>query len=106
LQELDQADAIVCQLSRDFLASDFCVLTELKRAIERKQAGQAELIAYVLKECGWREVPELKQFQLLPRDAKPRSKWRDKDQYWRTVAEGIQKSLAALGEKRRSQPFA
>jgi hypothetical protein len=29
LQELKNADGIVCQLSRDFLASHFCVLTEL-----------------------------------------------------------------------------
>src|SRR5262249_40450778 len=55
LQELNEADAIVCQLSRDFLASDFCVLTELETAIQRKAAGQAELIAYVLRDCGWRE---------------------------------------------------
>jgi len=96
LQELNTADVIVCQLSRDFLASDFCVLTELESAIQRKQAGEAELIAYVLKDCGWKEVPQLGQFQVLPKDAKPLADWPDKNKYWRAVAEGIQAALKKL----------
>jgi internalin A len=97
LQELNTSDIIVCQLSRDFLASDFCVLTELDTAIERKLAGEAELVAYVLKECGWKEVPRLKRFQVLPQDAKPLSDWKNgKDKYWRAVAEGIQRVLEKM----------
>ena len=98
-QELNEADAIVCQISRDFLNSDFCVLTELKTAIERQKAGEATLIAYVLTECGWKEVPELRQFQVLPKDAKPLARWRNKDEYWRAVAEGIQSALKELQKK-------
>jgi len=100
LQELNLADVIVCQLSRDFLASDFCVLRELERAIERKTAGEAELIAYVLKECGWKEVEKLEQFQILPKGAKPLAKWGDTDAYWRAVAEGIQAAVKKLQETR------
>jgi internalin A len=96
LQELNSADVIVCQLSRDFLASDFCVLTELDTAIERKLAGDAELVAYVLKECGWKEVSKLKQFQVLPQDAKPLSDWKDGNKYWRAVAEGIKRVLEKM----------
>ena len=96
LQEMNDADVIVCQLSRDFLASDFCVLQELQTAIERKEAGKAELIAYVLHECGWQETPNLSKFQILPREAKPLHRWRDKHEYWRTIAEEIQKSLKKL----------
>src|ERR1035437_2496551 len=65
LQELNEADIIVCQLSRDFLASDFCVLKELETAIQRKQRGEAELFAYVLKDCGWKEVTNLSKLQIL-----------------------------------------
>jgi hypothetical protein len=64
-QELNEADIVVCQLSRDFLASDFCVLKELETAIQRNQSGHAELFAYVLKDCGWKEVPNLAKFQIL-----------------------------------------
>ncbi|HYI93717.1 MAG TPA: COR domain-containing protein [Bryobacteraceae bacterium] len=100
LNELKSADIIVCQLSRDFLASDFCVLTELDIAIQRKIDGQAELIAYILKDCGWQDIPRLKQFQVLPRDAMPLANWRNKDKYWRAVAEGIQKVVEKLHARR------
>lgn len=98
-QELNDSDVIVCQISRDFLNSDFCVLTELKTAIERQKAGEATLIAYILTECGWKEVPELSQFQVLPKDAKPLIDWKDKNKYWRAVAEGIQSALKELQKK-------
>jgi internalin A len=100
LQELESADIIVCQLSRDFLASDFCVLTELATAIRRKEAGEAGLIAYVLKDCGWKEVPRLKEFQILPRDAKPIQRWPSKDTYWRAIAEGIKTAIEKLPRTR------
>jgi len=100
LQELNGADVIVCQVSRDFLASDFCVLTELERAIERKTAGEAELIAYVLKDSGWREVPRLADFQILPKEGKPLVDWKDKDKYWRAVADGIQAAVKKLRDRR------
>ena len=97
LQELNEADIIVCQLTRDFLASDFCVLKELETAIQRKQRGEAELFAYVLKDCGWKEVPHLSRFQIL-RDPLPD---RNQDKYWRTVAEELQKTITKLRESPR-----
>jgi internalin A len=102
LQELNQADVIVCQISPDFLASDFCMLTELDAAIKRQEDGETVLIGYVLKDCLWREVKELKQFQILPKDAKPLG--RSKDKYWREVGEGIQKALEKLQQQRASRP--
>lgn len=105
LQELTKADVVICQLSRDFLASDFCVLTELETAIRRKEAGEAELIGYVLHHCGWKEVSRLENFQLLPLNGKPLEEWTDKHKYWRTIAEGIQESLKNLqGRPRKDRP--
>jgi internalin A len=105
LQELNEADVIVCQISRDFLNSDFCVLKELDRAIQRKEAGEAELVAYLLEHCGWKEVPNLADFQVLPRDAKPMSEWKGKqDKYWRAIAEGIQEVIKKLRQQRPSRP--
>jgi hypothetical protein len=105
LQELTEADVIVCQLSRDFLSSDFCFLIELDTAIKRKLAGKAELIAYVLRDCGWNEVPKLKQFQILPRGARPLCDWKEKNKYWRAVAEGIQEVVRRMREERSARPL-
>lgn len=99
LQELNEADIIVCQLSRDFLASDFCVLKELETAIQRKQRDEAELFAYVLEECGWKEVPKLKPFQILKTPLPDRKSARAK--YWRTVAEELQRTITKLRESPR-----
>jgi internalin A len=99
LQELSEADIIVCQLSRDFLASDFCVLKELETAIQRKQRGEAELFAYVLEACGWKEVPNLAKFQILPTPLPDRKSARA--QYWRTVAEELQRTITKLRESPR-----
>jgi len=94
-QRLQQADIIVCQLSRDFLNSDFCTLKELKTAIERKEAGKAGLVAYVLHACDWRST-EIANFQILPREAKSIDKWRDKHEYWATIADGIKEAANKL----------
>jgi internalin A len=103
LQELNEADVIICQLSPDFLDSDYCVLTELDIAIKRKATGEAELIAYVLRHCDWKDVLELKEFQILPQDAKPMRDWRVRDKYWQSVADGIQKALKKLQEQRSAK---
>jgi internalin A len=100
LQELSDADVIICQLSRDFLSSDFCVLTELDIAIRRAERREAKLIAYVLRDCGWREVPKLCTFQILPQDARPLTDWKDKNKYWRAVAEGIQNAIKVLQKEK------
>lgn len=103
LQELNLADVIVCQLSRDFLASDFCALKELDRAFNRKTAGEAELIAYILKDCDWKDEAKLRQFQVLPEDARSLSKWRVKDEYWQAVADGIKAAVKKLQANRKSK---
>lgn len=101
LRELGEADAIICQLSADFLASEFCFRTELGEAIKRQSAGQAVLIAYVLRACGWRRVDQLSRFQLLPRDGKPLRDWRDPDQYWEVITDGIEAALKKLRQDPR-----
>jgi hypothetical protein len=59
LAELNEGDIIVCQLSREFLTSDFYVLTELDAAIARKEAGETGLVAYVLKECSGKRIANM-----------------------------------------------
>ena len=71
----------------------------LETAIQRRQRGEAELFAYVLEECGWKEVPSLAKFQILPTTLPDRKNTRAK--YWRTVAEELQKTITKLRESPR-----
>lgn len=101
LDELAKADLVICQISPRFLASEFCMRTELKSAIERKKRGEAELIAYVVRVCAWEKVPSLAQFQMLPKDNKKvLREWRDRDRFWHSVAEGIKEAIQELQAKR------
>ena len=98
-QRLRDADVIVCQLSRDFLNSDFCMLNELETAIQRKEANDAGLVAYVLHACDWKET-KIANFQILPREAKSIDKWRDKHEYWTKIADGIKEAANKLRKER------
>ncbi len=98
-QRLREADIVVCQLSMDFLNSDFCVLNELETAIQRKEAGEAGLVAYVLHDCGWKDT-KLAKFQILPRGTKSIDEWQNKPKYWMEIAEGIKEAVNKLRKER------
>ncbi|HZI57186.1 MAG TPA: COR domain-containing protein [Verrucomicrobiae bacterium] len=94
-QRLRDADIIVCQLSRDFLDSDFCVLNELETAIQRREAGEAGLVAYVLHDCDWKET-KVAKFQILPSEAKAIDGRNNKHKYWTEIADGIKAAVKKL----------
>jgi internalin A len=97
-QRLKDADIIVCQLSRDFLDSDFCVLNELETAIQRRVAGEAGLVAYVLHDCDWKET-KVAKFQILPSEAKAIDGRSNKHKYWTEIADGIKAVVKKLREQ-------
>lgn len=103
LMELAKADAIVCQLTADFLASDFCMFTELQTAIRKANSGEGVMIAYSLKTSGWKRVKELAQFQILPKPLKPVIQWKDQGAYWEAVVDGIETALQNLQKDPRFQ---
>ena len=103
LNELNAADVIVCQLSRDYLFSKNC-LAELNAAIERNQSGEATLAAYVLNDCGWKEFRGLSKLQVLPKDGKPLLDWPDHNRYWRAVIDGIQNAIKKFQAEKKSRP--
>jgi internalin A len=103
LHELQEADVIVCQISPDFLNSDFCVLAELDLAIRRKEKGEIALVGYILHTCAFGDIPKLKSFQLAPRDCKPLRGWPDKHKYWQAVYESIKEAIKKLQIERQRQ---
>ncbi|WP_256200493.1 toll/interleukin-1 receptor domain-containing protein [Verrucomicrobium spinosum] len=60
-RELDDADIIVFMVSTNFLASDYIRGVEMARAIQRKEASEAELVTLLLEpDCGWKDPHQLK----------------------------------------------
>jgi hypothetical protein len=67
-RELDAADLVVVLISPDFVGSRFCSVEELLRAVERQEAGRADL------------VPIVCDFVNLPTPLEPRHGRRGQDQ--------------------------
>jgi hypothetical protein len=50
---LNTAQIIMLLISADFLASTYCYDIEVKRAMERHNAGEARVIPIILRHCDW-----------------------------------------------------
>ena len=98
---LESADLILLLISPDFIASDYCWDIELKRAMERHEAGEARVIPIILRETDWTGAP-FGKLQALPKDAKPVKSWPDQDAAFVDIARGIRKVAEAWVGRGRS----
>jgi TIR domain len=95
---LELAPVILLLISADFLASDYCYDTEMKRAIERHQEGTAKVIPIILRPCYLDGSPFMK-LQALPKDLKPITQWDDQDLAFVDVVKGILRAVESLPKK-------
>ena len=96
--ELEAADIILCLVSAGFLASPYCQDKELKRALERHRAGEALVIPVILKPSDW-SSSALGPLQALPANAKPVTKWSNRDEAFTSVAQGIRQAARQLRQR-------
>ena len=86
-------------VTRRFLASDYCFDKEMKRSLERHEAGTVRVIPIVLSPCEWEKSP-CQKLQALPSRGKPVSKWDDRDEAWLEVEKGLRKAVESLQAKK------
>lgn len=101
--ELEGADVLVCLVSPDFLASNYCYTRELARALERREAGQCDIFPVIVTSCHWKPTP-LGKLMALPRDGLPVAKHAHEDDAWLQVAEAIQARASRNGVAARPRP--
>jgi replicative DNA helicase len=87
-QNLNEAEIIIALISSDFINSNYCYGIELKRALEKNHDKSAILLPIFVRPCVWKDAPFAK-IQGLPKDANPVTSWRNIDEAWMDVAEGI-----------------
>jgi hypothetical protein len=92
---LENARIILLLVSSDFLASDYCYDIEVRRAMERHEAGEALVIPVILRPVDWQGAL-FGKLQALPRDDKPVTSWPNRDEGFLKVAAGIRAAVAAL----------
>ena len=95
LQHLNSARVILLLISNNFLASDFCYDNELLRAMERHETKEACVIPIIMKPCDWNGAP-FGKLQALPKNAKPVTKWDDRDEAFLNVAQGIRSAVQQM----------
>ncbi|MBC7931670.1 MAG: tetratricopeptide repeat protein, partial [Rubrivivax sp.] len=103
-KHLESADIILLLVSPDFLASHYCYDIEVKRAMERHDAGEARVIPIILRHCDdWQSAP-FGKLQAVPKDARPVTDWPDHDKAFADVAAGIRRAVEELLSSREEQP--
>ena len=89
---LETASVILLLVSANFLASDYCYGVEMKRALERQEAGEARVVPILVRQVDWTGAP-FAHLQALPTDAKPLTSRRDEDRALADVAAGIRRVI-------------
>ena len=92
---LESAHIILLLISPDFLSSDYIYDVELKRAMERHEAGEARVIPIILKPCDWMTA-EFSKLQALPRDGKPVVKWGNRDEAFSQITSAIRDLVRSM----------
>lgn len=98
---LNTAQIILLLVSASFLASQYCYSREMIRALERHADGSARVIPIILRPVYWENAP-FSHLQVLPKDAKPITKWANQDEAFFDVVKGIRDAIEGLGRKETS----
>lgn len=102
---LETASVILLLVSADFLASDYCVGVEMKRALERQEAGEARVIPILVRPVDWNNAP-FAHLQALPTDAKPLVTWEFLEMALSDIAAGIRRAIEEVPLLSASAPRA
>ena len=97
---LNTARIILLLISASFIASKYCYSIEMKRALERHEAGEARVIPIILRPVYWRSMP-FGKLQVLPTDGKPvdSSYWHNHDEAFANIVEAVHKVIGELASK-------
>jgi hypothetical protein len=94
-EQLERARVVLLLVSADFIASDYCWGTEVRRALERHARNEAVVIPVIVSPADWHSAP-FGRLQALPADGKPVTTWGNRDQAWAEVAMGIRALINQL----------
>ncbi len=96
---LQTAQLILLLVSPDFIASDHCYSSEMKRAMERHEAGEAHVIPILLRPtAAWQHAP-FGRLSVLPSNGRPITTWRNRDLAFVDIVDGIRATIEKLSMK-------
>jgi hypothetical protein len=103
-EHLNTAQIILLLVSRDFVASDYCYSIEMNRALERHERREARAIPIILRPTDWQQTL-LGRLQALPKDGKPVTSWRDRDEAYVDITKGLRKIIEEMDTQSTALPL-
>jgi TIR domain len=94
---MESAQVILLLISPDFMASEYCYGVQMKRAMERHQAGITLVIPVILRPVDWEGSP-FSHLKVLPTNAAPivSSKWHSQDEAFLNVVQSLRSAIKDL----------
>ncbi|HEY9663344.1 MAG TPA: TIR domain-containing protein [Allocoleopsis sp.] len=87
-EQLNAADVILLLISANSLASDKCYDVEIRKALQRHEAGEAAVIPILLKPVDWQGAA-LSRLKVFPSNGVPVTSWQNSDEAFLDITEGI-----------------
>ncbi|HMQ89085.1 MAG TPA: COR domain-containing protein, partial [Flavilitoribacter sp.] len=90
-QELENADIVLCLVSADFVASEFCYKKEFGAALTAHHQGKKTIVPIMLRKTDWQDLP-ISKIQGVP-GGEWISSATNKDEAWTKVSERLRPAL-------------
>ena len=94
-EKLETAHIFMPLISSDFIDSDYCHDKEMKRALERHNAGEALVVPVILRPCDWENC--FGNFQVVPKSGKPIVMWKPRDSGYCDVVKRFRRIINRKG---------
>ncbi len=91
-EQLESCELFLLLVSPDFLASDYCIETEMNRALERHDARDARVVPIIIEPCDW-AASRLRALKALPKDGKAISEWTNQNTAYLNVIQELRRLL-------------
>jgi internalin A len=98
-QQLEDADIVLCLVSTDFVASDFCYQQEFETALTAHREGKKTIVPIRLRETDWEDLP-LSEIQGTPSEWITSSK--NRDEAWTQVSKMLRPLLEKVKKRKRA----
>ncbi len=98
MQQLEEADIVLCLVSHDFIHSDFCYKQEFLTALEAHQRSEKTIVPIRLRSCNWDRLP-LAAVQGRPDNWITSSP--NADEAWTEVAKGLESVIEQAQQRRK-----
>lgn len=93
MKKLEESELFLLLVSPDFIASDYCIGREMKRALERHEADNARVVPIIVEPCDWKAMDDLRRLKALPKDGLPISKWLNPNDAYLDIVEELRRII-------------